>query len=48
MRHPQLQLLHAKTDAYAKICARSEASSHASAETVAMFAGAKIFAIGDR
>jgi hypothetical protein len=36
------------SNAYTEICADSEASSHASAETVGIFAGAKFPVIGDR
>jgi hypothetical protein len=39
---------NAKADAHAEICTNSETSSHTAAETVGIFAGAKIFAIGDR
>jgi hypothetical protein len=34
--------INAKTDAYAEICAKSEASSHTAATTVGIFATAKI------
>ena len=50
MRHPQhgYDYSHAQADAYAEIWAKSEASSHASTETIETLAEAKIFAIGDR
>ena len=39
--------INAKTDAHAEVCANSEASSHAAAQTVVVFAKANIVATGD-